>query len=207
MIRSNQHSTFRPLVGSDKLALVGYHDKAFVRAKPTHAFAPWLQERIFELPQRIGGSSTNITDGLRVAASLLLSQPKGVLRRIWLLSDGEANVEREQLGILMPQLNQAYINVNTIGFGDSFDEPLLRWIARQTHSGQFCPVNTLRDLSATLTQANVQHTGYRMHRPEVTVFAIDCSPSMTMSMEGKRRIDVVVEALTHLLNYKQRLHA
>lgn len=207
MIRSNQHSTFRQLVGSDKLALVGYHDKAFVRAKPTHAHAPWLQERIFELPQRIGGSGTNITDGLRVAASLLQSQPKGVLRRIWLLSDGEANVERDQLGILMPQLNQAYINVNTIGFGDSFDEPLLRWIASQTHSGQFCPVNTLRDLSATLTQANVKYTGYRMHRPEVTVFTIDCSPSMTQSMEGKRRIDVVVEALTHLLNYKQRLHA
>jgi Mg-chelatase subunit ChlD len=46
--------------------------------------------------------------------------------------------------------------------------------------------------------------GLGKRKAETTVLVIDCSPSMTLSMGNRQRIEVVVEAITHLLHYKQK---
>lgn len=193
----------------DRIGLVIFHDTAFRIAEPSEPHDARLQERIVSLPSLVAGGYTNLTDGLRVAAQMASRAPAGWLRRIWLLTDGAPNRELEGVWSAVNEARSLKININTIGFGDPgaplYDPDLLNRIAAATHNGRFVPVDSLRALSAALV--GEARPGRRHHRPEVTVMAIDCSLSMQDPMEGKRRIDVVVEALTHLLRYKQQLFA
>lgn len=191
----------------DRIGLVGFHDVAFVIAYPALAHSAKLLDRSQSLHGRVGGSGTNITDGLRKSVEMLTSAPKGVLRRIWLLTDGYPNRETGAIMSVVEQARRAYVNVNTIGFGNSYDEGLLRQISSATHNGQFVPIRSLRELSMALTTGSSNHSSEgrrRFHRAETTVLAIDLSPSMTEPMEGKTKVQVVQEAVLHLLNYKQR---
>jgi len=193
----------------DLIGLVGFHDRGFVMAKPTSAFSPWLQNRTANLHEKIAGSGTNITDGLRVALQLVTKAPRGMHRRIWLLSDGYPNRDTDNLYRVVADARAAWTNINTIGFGDRFDEDLLRRIARSTHKGKFVSVQSLRQLTDALVIAeNGSNRNRHHHRREMTIFAIDLSGSMTEGMEGnKTRISVVEEALLHLLKYKQACFA
>jgi hypothetical protein len=188
--------------GTGNTDLVGFHDRGFVVAKPAEPHAHWLQERVASLPGRVSGVSTNITDGLRKAMGLLERSPRGRLRRIWLLTDGMPNREEYSLMPVVAEARKHHININTIGFGDPetflYDPKLLRNVAGSTHNGRFVSVHSLRTLSNALKRGPRRGLGHR--RPETTILVIDCSGSMVQSMEGKRRIDVVVEAITHLLH-------
>lgn len=187
----------------DRIGLVGFHEHGFVIARPAEPFAPWLVERSQTLRQRLGGR-TNIADGLRQALHLLESAPPGIYRKIWLLSDGEPNVEVEALGPLVAACHQSRINLNTIGFGDAYDELLLRRLADATHRGKFVPVQGLRELTRALAETDLPaRAGPR--RAETAVLVIDCSGSMAEPMEGRSKIAVVEEAILHLIHYKQRL--
>lgn len=187
----------------DRIGLVGFHEHGFVIARPAEPFAPWLVERSQTLRQRLGGR-TNIADGLRQALHLLEATPPGIYRKIWLLSDGEPNVEVESLGPLVAACHESRINLNTIGFGDAYDELLLRRLADATHRGKFVPVQGLRELTRTLAETDLPaRPGPR--RAETAVLVIDCSGSMAEPMEGRRKIAVVEEAILHLIHYKQRL--
>lgn len=197
----------RIVTGSDRVALVGFHDRAFVISALAEPGEPKLQQRALQLHARVAGSGTNIADGLRKSISLLRNSPNGVLRRIWLLSDGEPNIEPDAIFPVLADARRSYINVNTIGFGDSFDEKLLRRMAGATHNGRFFSVRNLRQLTAVLladAKKNPLATR-RRHRAENTVLAIDCSISMNWTMENTTKIRVVEEAALQLLLYKQRL--
>ncbi len=187
----------------DRIGLVGFHEHGFVIARPAEPFAPWLVERSQTLRQRLGGR-TNIADGLRQALHLLESAPPSVYRKIWLLSDGEPNVEVEALGPLVAACHQSRINLNTIGFGDAYDELLLRRLADATHRGKFVPVQGLRELTRALAETDLPARS-GPHRAETAVLVIDCSGSMAEPMEGRTKIAVVEEAILHLIHYKQRL--
>ncbi len=195
----------RNIYGSDRVALVGFHDRAFVIARLADVYAPWLQERSSRLHEKVAGTGTNITDGLRTAIDIVRSTPAGLLRRIWLLSDGYPN--REMVGIdgVVRDAVAAHVNINTIGFGDSFDEALLRRIAGHTHNGKFFSVRSLRELTQALVIAGGDGSGRnrRNHRSEATVLALDLSRSMLMPMEGKTKVRVLEEAILHLLKFKQ----
>lgn len=187
----------------DRIGLVGFHEHGFVIARPAEPFAPWLVERSQTLRQRLGGR-TNIADGLRHALHLLEGTPPGVYRKIWLLSDGEPNVEVEALGPLVAACHESRINLNTIGFGDAYDELLLRRLAGATHRGKFVPVQGLRELTRALAETELPaRSGPR--RAETAVLVLDCSGSMAEPMEGRTKIAVVEEAILHLIHYKQRL--
>jgi Mg-chelatase subunit ChlD len=191
--------------GPDRIALVGFHDYAFVVARPAEPFASWLLDRSQQLHEKLGGR-TNIAAGLWQALEILQATPRGVYRKIWLLSDGEPNID---VDAILPAVNacyRAHVNINTIGFGDEFDEPVLRQIAAQTHNGRFIPVNSLRSLTRTLTEMDLPAQHPR-GRSETAVLVIDCSYSMSQPMEGRRKIEVVEEAIRHLIHYKQRLFA
>jgi len=193
----------------DRIGLVGFNDDGFIIALPAFAHQSWLQERSQRLHQHVTGV-TNMTDGLRKAIGMYQRVPKGVLRRIWLLSDGYPNKETADLMPMVEQARANWININTIGFGNHYDEPLLRNIAQATHNGKFVPVNSLRELTHTLVGyggngnhgGTARHNGHH-HRSETTVLVIDLSGSMNDPMEGVTKVKVVEEAILHLLNYKQ----
>jgi hypothetical protein len=196
----------RMIYAPDRIGLVGFHDRAFVIARPTEPFKGWLQHRAQQLHEKLGGSGTNIADGLRQAVELLEQTPPGVLRRVWLLSDGEANREVDGIMPAIERARAAYVNVNCIGIGDKFDEALLRRIAAACHNGKFVPITTLRELTdALLARGDAPGNGCRRHhRSETTVITCDCSLSMSEQMDGKPKIRVVEEATLRLLLHKQR---
>lgn len=108
---------------------------------------------------------------------------------------------------VIAQAREAYINIMTIGFGDpsAYDENLLRRISDATHRGAFVPVQSLRQLTDALIASDTGTNRKRHHhRAETTILCLDCSGSMLGPMEGRRKIDVVEEAVLSLLLYKQR---
>jgi Mg-chelatase subunit ChlD len=201
------HSQTRSVVrGPDRVGLVGFHDAGFVITWPTHAHDAALQKSVQRLHDQIG-SLTNITAGIRTAITLLKPAPFTVLRRLWLLSDGEPNCEVGAIESVVAQARRAYINVNTIGFGDRYNEQVLRRISAGTHRGQFVSVQGLRQLVDVLVRNSGSPAGRSHNRSEMTVIAIDLSASMREPMEGRTKIAVVQEAILQLLLYKQRMFA
>jgi Mg-chelatase subunit ChlD len=191
---------------TDLVGLVGFHDRGFIVARPAEPHAHWLQERVASLPKRVAGNSTNMTDGLRKGLEILEKTPINRYRRIWLLTDGKNNREQNKLMSMVAQAGLLHVNINTIGFGNpgsiDYDPDMLKKISGATHNGRFVPISSLRELSKVLQTGNRVGLGNR--KAETTVLVIDCSLSMNADMEGKRRIEVVVEAITHLLHYKQK---
>ena len=198
---------------SDLIAFTGFNNDGFKLCDFLEPFDAKLQTCIQQLDDKgkITGDYTLIDRGLRISVEMLKRTPQGRYRRIWLLTDGHPNPPLSVAGI-MPVVAEAWkarININTIGFGDAsnYNSDLLRQIRDATHNGKFSAVDSLRKLTHVFMKHASPRRGqrYRQHRqPEATVFCIDLSGSMTHSMEGKRKIDVVKEALTRLLAYKQQ---
>jgi Mg-chelatase subunit ChlD len=209
----NNHRQKQYPTGPDKIGILGFNDKGFVISEPANAHEHTLQEQSQTLHKFVTGM-TNMTDGLRKGVEMCERSPWGALRRIWLLSDGYPNKETDGFWEMVERAKNSYININTIGFGDTYDEALLRRIAASTHNGKFVPVNSLRELTNALVgysnngkNKNGGNGNHRMgmRRMETTVLVIDLSGSMRDSMNGKTKVAVVEEAILHLLHYKQQL--
>ncbi len=189
----------------DMLSLVGFNDNAKVLSPFVSAFDAGFVKAVQGLPSAVGGCSTNLTAGLRVANDLLGKMPKGLRRRIWLLTDGDANAEIDGITHQVARAGQLRININCIGFGDpgQFNKELLTRIAAATHNGKYFEVTTISALGATFRRA-AGHRSHTNHRGEATAFVIDCSGSMVICrMGGRQRIEVVRDAMADLLHYKQ----
>lgn len=202
----NQQRAHAKVHAPDRIGLVLFHHQGFVHTKPAPPHDARLLHRSQQLHGMVSGYGTNITDGLRKGLDLHRRTPSGVLRRIWLLSDGKPNVEENGIDGQVRRAYKERVNVNTIGFGEDYDARLLKRIAGGTHNGKFLKVSNLR----TLTKALVGSGAHKMqrghhHRSETTVLVIDVSGSMINPMGRRRKIEVVEEAILHLLNYKQRL--
>lgn len=202
--RQSETGNARSAYGPDRIGIVGYHERSFVIARPAVPFAPWLLERSQELHNKLGGT-TNITAGLRQSLALLEQVPPRVFRKIYLLSDGEPNVEVSGISEAAGACREARVNIVCIGFGDSYNEAMLRQIAAYTHHGRFVSVQNLRELTRVLLDNAPQGQHVSVHRSETAILAIDCSASMREAMEGRTKIEVVEEAVRHLIHYKQRL--
>lgn len=213
----NHHHAGGPgpkLYGTDRIGLVGFNTKGFVIARPARPHDAWLQPRIMDLPNKVGGG-TNIADGLRKALEIFDNAPQEIqgriLKRIWLYSDGLPTTEQDAILPLAEKAARQFINVNTVGFGNTgaFNEQLLQAIASKTHNGRFIRVHDLQELCNALVasgpnSARIQH---RRHRMEFTVVVCDCSGSMSEDMGGRRKIEVAAQSLLHLVMWKQRLYA
>lgn len=195
----------RIVYAPDRVGIIGFHDEAFVIAIPAEAHQHWLLERSRKLHDHVGGRGTNIAAGLRLGIDMARRTPPGILRRIWLLSDGEPNREVEELMGVVQQAPEARVNINTVGFGDRYDRDLLTKIASMTHHGQFVSVVSLRELTDTLVRFDSANDHGPRHRSETTILVIDLSLSMKEPMEGKTKVQVVEEAVLHFLHYKQKL--
>jgi Mg-chelatase subunit ChlD len=205
MYRRQPHRVY----DSDRVGLVGFHDRGFVIAKPAQPHAALLQQRVAHLHTKVTGSTTNIADGLRQALRLIERVPRGILRRCWLLSDGRPTAERNAIMGVAQQAFQLRCNIMTIGFGNpnNFDEQLLRNISAATHNGKYISVQSLTELTNALMSSDTGMRSRRRHRAETTVLVIDLSGSMTQPMGNTSKINVVEQAILQLLYYKQRMFA
>ncbi len=184
------------------VGIVGFHQYGFIIAKPAAPSAPWLLERSQWLHRQLGDGS-NLTDGLRQALHLLAATPRAVQRKIWLLSDGEPNMELQSMASVIEACQQSRISINTVGVGYYFNETLLRDIASATHRGRFLSVQGLWELIGASTYSHAI-AGYRSHqRGETTILVIDCSGSMFEPLQGQTKIHVVQETIWHLLHHQQ----
>ena len=195
----------------DRVGIVIFTDRASVLAKPAEVHSSWLQERTRNLYRKVSGNGTNIADGLRKSIDMLELTPRGIYRKLWLCTDGYPNQEVNAIMPLVKKARASYININCIGFGDrnQYDERLLKQIAAATHNGKYIPIQSLRALTDALVKADTGRRAHRrkLYRAETTVLCLDLSGSMVGPMEGKRKVDIVEEAILHLLHYKQQCFA
>ncbi|MEZ2145350.1 VWA domain-containing protein [Bradyrhizobium sp. DN5] len=202
-----QRRTPQPAIRcADLVALVVFNDHGKVLNGFISAFDGSFAKAVQALPNAVCGSWTNIADGLSVANDLLGRMPRGLRRRIWLLSDGCANPHNNAIWDEVARARAQWTNINTIGFGNphEFDRDLLARIADATHNGHYYEATTVAALGQAFRRAASSRKGTN-HRGEATVFCIDTSGSMTAAMEGQRRIEAVRDALNSLLVYKQKM--
>jgi Mg-chelatase subunit ChlD len=194
---------------SDRVALVGFHDRGFVISRPARPHEPILQQRVVNLHTQVTGKTTNIADGLRQALRLIERVPRGILRRCWLLSDGQPTIESKAVMEVAQQAFQLRCNIMCIGFGNpnNYDEQLLRNISAATHNGKYVSAQSLTELTNALMSSDDGAHRRRHHRAETTVLVIDLSGSMTQPMGKTSKIAVVEQAILQLLYFKQRLFA
>jgi hypothetical protein len=213
-----------PLRPCDRIGIVGFNDQARIVANLAEPHDALLLKRTQQLHEYVTGG-TNITAGLRLGIEMLEAVPRGIHRRIWLLSDGVPTVNVGELDQMVQRAHHSYININTIafgarphgilvdwllsivGFGYNYDEGILRRIAQGTHNGHFVSAGSLRELANTLTGSSGASAKFPYHRPEATVLTIDLSASMNERMEGRNKVQIVEEACLHLLLYKQKLYS
>lgn len=208
------HRNFHPADGHktqgvncpDLIALITYGDSATVRSRLVSAFDPTFASTIGKL-DKITPGYTNTAAGLRAGVDLLSQAPRGLRRRLWLLSDGAANVDVNGINPQVQRARKAWININTVGFGDprEFDERALRAIAAGTHNGKYMEATTAEALSKVFRKAAGRRGG-RFSKGEATAFVIDTSGSMFFQkMNGRSRIEVVKSAMYGLITWKQRV--
>lgn len=191
-------------VQPDLIGIVGFATTSSLLAEPSIASAQPLIGAIQQLHKR-GGGGTNIAAGLRSAGRVLRNAPKGFRKRVWLLSDGEATDEQGTIVPTAQSLRSEFVNINTIGFGNSFDRRTLELISATTHNGRFFQVTDIAALTAALMSAAPRNHHSVASKPEVTIFCIDLSGSMSEPMGNTTKIATVEAALLSLLDYKRRM--
>lgn len=197
------HKPKNPRMGTDLIAVIGFHDTAFPISLPAEPWGDKLTARIATLPTRMGGSGTNIASALRLALEMSRKCPKGTRRRVFLLSDGEHNTATHDTEPAAQAIADAFINLNVVAFGEAANSALLRTLAAKTHSGKFIPVASLHEMAAALKHGGGTAHTKRQHRQEVAIICVDLSPSMgSRDMGGQTRIEAVRDAIKSLLTYK-----
>lgn len=189
----------------DMMALVAFDHQARVVSPFAGTFDPAFAAATQTLPSLVERGQTNMAAGLALANRLLAAQPAGLLRRIWLLTDGHPNPPDQPIWEEVEKARQQRTNINTVGFGnpEAYDAALLGRIAAATHNGRFAAAGDLAGLNAAFRgPSGPRRPG--SHRGEATVFVIDVSGSMANPMGQQRAIDVVASAMIELIRYKQR---
>jgi len=124
-------------VDSDKFKLVTFASDVIIETGDLIEPA----ELIKRIKSMCAGGGTNLMDGLEIAFDIL-KQSKNPLKRIFLFSDGEANVKK---GILerIDYFMKHGVTVSSFGIGDSFDEDLMRGIAEKGSGDYFYMQNAI----------------------------------------------------------------
>jgi Ca-activated chloride channel family protein len=116
----------------DRFALVSFDNNPLVNAELT-AVDSAGRRRLQELVQGIRpGGSTNISGGLELAAGILSGTEGDRVKKVILLSDGEANhgiTEPRQLAGIAASFSKQSAVLSTIGMGLGFNETLMSSLA------------------------------------------------------------------------------
>lgn len=206
-VRSNNRPSRPGINCPDMVSLVAFNTRTTILSPFVGAFDAGFATAIKNLPN-VQQGYTNVTAGLRTGIDLLAKMPSGLRRRLWLLTDGDANAEEDAIPAQVQRAVREWININTIGFGDpgDFNRGLLTKIAGDTHNGRYFEASTVAAIGDVFRKAAGHRPKAVHHRGEAAVFVIDTSGSMfEQRMGGRRRIDVVQDALYGLVMYKQQV--
>ncbi len=124
------------LLPTDQLAVVAFDDDVDLVAPLTSADSPGLSAAISSVYPR---GSTNLSGGWLKGLEELNRAEKGGVRRVLLLTDGQANqgiTDRAKLE-KMADGSKSRASTTTIGFGDGFDEDLLTAIAERSDGNAY----------------------------------------------------------------------
>jgi Ca-activated chloride channel family protein len=119
----------RLLGDDDRLAVVAFDDQVDL-VLPLTRHDPRVARRA--VARISDGGSTNLSGGWLKGVEILQSGRAEAVRRVLLLTDGQANVgivDSGQLSTLAAQSAGQGVTTTTIGFGNHFDEDLLRAMA------------------------------------------------------------------------------
>jgi Ca-activated chloride channel family protein len=137
---------------ADRFALVSFSDGARVDA-PLTPVSPAFKERLREV---VGGlwpaGGTNLGEGMMSALQLLPPVAEGHVRKILLLTDGQANVgiaDPEGLVAIARQAAQREVILSAIGMGLGFNESLLAQLADHGQ-GTYAYLENLEKLAEVL---------------------------------------------------------
>jgi Mg-chelatase subunit ChlD len=135
-----------------RVGMVVFSDQAHL-VFPFHAANDF---RLYDFIDKIRPEGrTNLAAGLEMAIPLLARTPKGVRRQLTVLSDGGANERWDDLQPLLAKAVQHRISIwaiSLVGRGSqTHDEPLLRWLADNTHGGRFLKVSDMQGLMNAFT--------------------------------------------------------
>jgi len=138
---------------ADRLAIVAYDDEAEVLVPPT----PGTEKEVFrEALRRIEPcGATNLSGGWILGAGSLLSEAgTDDVRRVLLLTDGQANrgvTDREGLVAIARQLREDGVATSCFGFGEDFNEGDLSAIAAEG-GGRFYYIRGAEDTSSAFQE-------------------------------------------------------
>lgn len=137
------------LSAEDRICVVAYADDARVLVPPTQVVdRERIRARLLEVQ---AGGSTNLSAGWSLGAALLLDgSVPGALRRVLLLTDGNANLgvtEKDDLVDIARQLRRDGVDTTCLGFGEDFNEDHLVAVA-QAGGGRFHYLRTTDEVSA-----------------------------------------------------------
>lgn len=143
---------------SDELAVVTFSSHASVACGLTRVDAAGRALLGASLRQVRAQASTNLHDGIGVAAAVLQRARPGLRRAIAVLSDGMPNVGMSSPAELASYVRGLGIPVSSVGFGRSYDEDVLDAIAT-AGSGRYTQVVDPSSARVDLAQAVLVHGG------------------------------------------------
>ncbi len=143
---------------SDQLAIVTFSDQASVLCGLTPVDAAGRAQLGASLRGVRAQASTNLHDGLGVAAGVLQRAPAGLRRVIAVLSDGQPNVGLSSPAELASYVRGLGVAVSSLGFGRSYDEDVLEAIA-SAGSGRYAQVVDPALARVDLARAVLAHGG------------------------------------------------
>lgn len=144
MVKENILSFIETLKPEDTLSVVTFNDRAELVLSPTKVRDIGAIHDRIENFQCLGG--TEIFRGVKAAADLFWgSATDGVIRQIFLLTDGHTYGDEDSCYEIAQKLNSKGITINTLGIGSEWNDIFLDKLARIT-GGSSTFISTHNDL-------------------------------------------------------------
>lgn len=149
----------------DEIAVVVFNSNAYVLTDPTTDYKA-IEKAVNNL-QIMGG--TDMAAGLQQAYQVA-SQFENQNVTFLLVSDGYSNQNQ-----VLKIIENTFININTIGVGDGYDEALLKTISTNSN-GKFYPANDISSLTDIFAQIAQNQGGGMTQVSKYQVSEIQLSP-------------------------------
>jgi Mg-chelatase subunit ChlD len=190
---------------ADRIAIVGFSDKAYTILLPTLMSEAGVRSRIDQLTGKYfrNPGLTNLAAGMEQGLAFLEKAPRGVVRKMVIIGDGEPNVGNERLAALADRARKSYVSICTIYAGQG-NAPVFQSVCDKSVGGWKTSVTKLGDLAAALRRAGGSLGAGRSRRRAIIVVVIDMSASMSSGLAGEpgvTRIEACRKALHAMLDW------
>ncbi len=192
----------RPVVvGPNLVGLVVTSDAAKVLRHLTNVSDPALTMAVASLHQHVGGR-TNYAEGLRVALDLLQSVPDGYFRHLYMVADGDDNVDCDKVDEAIDRAVGLRVRIYAIPIGSTqaghtFNCDRLHKIAHRT-GGNLRPMARMKELAEHF-EGLAALGGRNLGRSVAKVLLADVSGSMDEKWDRTTKIGALQFAIFRFL--------